>query len=96
MLASFNGGPSGGAVVFAAVMAVVTGLLVGRWTRRPGVAVLAAAPIGALVCLVVLAVGNRPRDAAGFFLQFAVLFFCPAAAVVSGVTAAVTAWVARA
>jgi hypothetical protein len=94
VFASFNGGPTDGAVHLAILTSAITGIIVGSIARRPGLGFLAGVLAGVLGCGIILLGGNRPGDAAGLFLVGALLIFCPLCGLLSSTGAALSGWIA--
>jgi hypothetical protein len=92
ILASFNGGPSETAVLFAFIASGMIGLVAGLLLRRPGVSFLVGFVVAAIACGMILIGGNKRGDAAGFFLSTALMILCPVCGLLGGVLAALSGW----
>jgi hypothetical protein len=94
LLASFNGGPSESAVIFAFIASGMIGVVVGLLVRRPGASFLVGFVVAALACGMILIGGNKRGDAAGVFLSMALVILCPLCGLLGGVLAALAGWFA--
>lgn len=92
-LASFNGGPSQGAIILAVAVACVIGILAGRYSSSKVQAFLIALLGSVTACSLCIYLGNQQGDMAGIVLYGALLIFCPVLGILSGLLALVVRWV---